>query len=92
MQQPALPSDQIRVQQGVYLFSALGGGVLHGAAAADHQLQMLQGPQILQRVFARHDEDCALAGRDRAGNRTRKGVVLDGFRIATVEVEIFVAA
>ena len=54
MQQPALPSDQIRVQQGVYLFSALGGGVLHGAAAADHQLQVLQGPQILQRVFARH--------------------------------------
>lgn len=68
MQQPALLSDQIRVQQGVYLFSALGGGVLHGAAAADHQLQMLQGPQILQRVFARHDEVCAFAGRDRAGH------------------------
>ena len=130
MQQPALPSDQIRGQQGVYLFSALGGGVLHGAAAADHQLQMLQGPQILQRVFARHDEVCALAGRDRAGhlanacqlrvaqgggvevwraklyvalrglqqlslyfkNRTCKGVVRDGFGIAAVEVEIFVAA
>lgn len=46
---------EIRIWEpgGVYLFSALGGGVLHGAATADHQLQMLQGPQILQRVFAR---------------------------------------
>ena len=61
---------EIRIWEpgGAYLFSALGGGVLHGAAAADHQLQVLQGPQILQRVFARHDEVCALAGRDRAGH------------------------
>ena len=91
MQQPALPSDQIRVQQGVSLFSALGGEVLHGAAAADHQLQMLQGPQILQRVFARHDEVCALAGRDRAGhlaNACQLRVAQGG----GVEVEIFVAA
>ena len=47
MQQPALPSDQIRVQQGVYLFSALGGGVLHGTAAADHQLAGVRGTVVL---------------------------------------------
>ena len=88
---------------------------------------MLQGPQILQRVFARHDEVCALAGAIEPvtspmpascalrrvavwraklyvalrglqqvslyfKNRTCKGVVRDGFGIAAVEVEIFVAA
>ena len=68
MQQPALPSDQIRVQQGVYLFSALGGGFFHGTATADHQLQMLQSTQVLQRVFTRYDKVCALAGCDRAGH------------------------
>ena len=64
---------------------------VHGAAAADHQLQMLQGPQILQRVFARHDEVCALAGRDRAGhlaNACQLRVAQGG----GVEVESFVAA
>ena len=68
MQQPALPSDQIRGQQGVYLFSALGGGVLHGAAAADHQLQMLQRPQVIQRVLTGDDEVLALAHFQRAGH------------------------
>ena len=46
---------------------------MHGTAAADHQLQLAQGSQVVQRVLPGHDEISALPRFNGAGHIPHTG-------------------